>query len=294
MTIDDIRPLAARAGADAVGVARCAEVDADAQRQFAEWIGRGDHAAMRYMTEHSQLRNDPRLLLEGAESIIVMAFSYYSDTLLRGDVAVARYARGADYHNVLRKRLQPIVRALAERYGAESRITVDSAPMRERYWAVRAGLGFVGRNAQLIVPSVGSYCFIATVITTAAIEPTAAYSGEGCGECRRCVNACPGGALRGEIRSVDSRRCLSYLTVEGRHLGDADWPDGVRRPQVVTFGCDVCQDVCPYNNRPRQTSVERFNPMPAVINLTSSQLKSLDREQLLKLLEGSPLRRALK
>lgn len=281
-------------GADAIGVARAGEVEPWAMDCYGQWIAEGNHAAMTYMENYPDVRRDPRLLLPGARSIIMLAYSYYTpDRQPASAPAIALYARGSDYHNVLRRRLSSALKAHKMRFGGDYRICVDSAPLRERYWAVKAGLGFIGRNSQLIVPGVGSYCFLAAVVTTLELPESQPCERQECDGCGRCEAACPGQAIIPGRCAIDARRCVSYLTVEAGRTDDSmrGWPAGVKRGNRL-LGCDVCQVVCPHNKAPRRASLPQFEPREAVMNLTVEGLLAMDQESFDREFAGSPVRRA--
>lgn len=289
----DLGHVARLAGAVAAGVAEARRVDTEAVSNYGRWIADGRHAAMDYMSKHRDVRDDPRLLLEGARSLIVMAFSYYHPERQPAEVPqVAMYAHGADYHNVLRKRLKPVVSYLRDTYGGDYRICIDSAPLRERYWAVEAGIGFIGLNSQLIVPGAGSYCFIATIVTTAAFEPSERNSGE-CDKCGKCIARCPGKAILRGKKSIDARRCLSYLTIEAGRTDDAlcRLPEGVELGDRI-IGCDVCQSVCPHNSGLVPTQIPQFAMRESVRNLTAAQILNMNESEFDSLFAGSAIRRA--
>lgn len=290
----DIALIMRLTGADAAGVAVVAPVDDDAVRRYDSWIAAGNHAAMDYMERYGDVRRDPRLLLPGARSVIMLAYSYFTPGQQPASAPqIALYARGSDYHNILRRRLSAAVRELKMRFGGDYRICIDSAPLRERYWAVKAGLGFIGRNSQLIVPGIGSYCFLAAIVTTLRLPQSPEADRSGCDGCGRCEKACPGRAIIPGRCAIDARRCLSYLTIEAGRTEDATrpWPEGVRRGNRL-LGCDVCQAVCPHNSHPRETSIAQFLPREAVMNLTVRQLQEMDQETFDTLFAGSPVRRA--
>ncbi|MBD5210404.1 MAG: DUF1730 domain-containing protein [Bacteroidales bacterium] len=192
---DAIRDMLAAQGAVASGIAEAAPIpDADFA-PFEAWLADGCHASMTYMENYRDLRRDPRTLLPGARSLIVAAFSYYHADHTEGNLErIAAYAHGDDYHEVLRARLDIVARAIKETWGAETRVCVDTAPLPERYWAVRAGIGFIGRNGMLITPAAGSYIFIATIITTLPLPPSAPSTAT-CLSCNRCLQACPTQAI---------------------------------------------------------------------------------------------------
>lgn len=284
-----IRQLVEDAGACAVGVLGCGAVaEAEAARLHG-WLAQGCHATMDYLARNEHLSLDPRLLLEGAQTIVCAAFAYAPADERDRSPLIADYARGADYHKVLRKRLKPVCRWLeAAVEGSRTRICVDSAPVRERYWAVAAGLGHIGLHGQLIVPGVGSKVFLAEILWTGAVAseayaapPAAAVA---CLQCGVCMQACPAGALRGD-GSVDARRCLSFKTIESREPD----PDLVLPGRV--YGCDICQDVCPENRVPGRPLAD-FRLREPLRTLTRADLAALTPAAYDALTLGTPLRRA--
>jgi epoxyqueuosine reductase len=260
------------AGACAVGFATATTVDDEAELRYSRWIGDCRHASMSYMERYTDVRHDPRLLLDGAATLIVAAFNYTPAHRQRAGVPrIADYALGRDYHEVVRTRLNDVAQQIAANYGGECRVCVDTAPLRERYWATRAGLGFIGLNNLLIIPGIGTRTFIGTIIWTGEVEADEPCTAT-CMRCGACLRACPGKALSGDGSAVDARRCLSYLTIE--HRGDlpADFHTGGR-----LYGCDSCQDVCPYNlQHPIATEIDEFAPSEAVMSLTAEQVESMD------------------
>lgn len=239
----DIRREVFAAGAYACGVVRAMPVTAEAVARYEEWLADGNAGNMDYLGRYGEVRRDPRLLLdgEGARTLIVTLFAYQDNVHpAEGVPYIAHYALGQDYHDVLRRRLKTVIGQLRPRFGGKWRICVDSAPLMERYWAARAGLGVIGDNGCLIVPGVGANFFIATIVTTAQMPTDDPVEGTShCLGCGRCVRACPTGALRGD-GSVDARRCISYLTIESHDGIPADIPTG-----NTLYGCDVCRRACP-------------------------------------------------
>lgn len=234
--------------------------------QLQAWLGQNKHGEMWYMAEHAQLRIDPAVMVSGAQSIICVADRYHTggrDRLPKHSPhgRVARYARGDDYHRVMKKRLFELCDELQERFPDETfRVCVDTAPVLEREFAQRAGIGAVGKNTMLIQQGIGSYLLLGEVITTLALEPTPdADNKDPCGTCTRCIDACPTGAIT--PWSVDATRCISYLTIEHRSTID---PQYHRAMGDWIFGCDICQEVCPHNQptwRSRQHDVhEAYKP----------------------------------
>lgn len=239
----DIRREVFAVGAYACGVVRAMPVTAEAVARYEEWLADGNAGNMDYLGRYGEVRRDPRLLLdgEGARTLIVTLFAYQDNVHpAEGVPYIAHYALGQDYHDVLRRRLRTVIGQLRPRFGGKWRVCVDSAPLMERYWTARAGLGVIGDNGCLIVPGVGANFFIATIVTTAQMPTDDPVEGTShCLGCGRCVRACPTGALRGD-GSVDARRCISYLTIESHDDIPADIPTG-----NTLYGCDVCRRACP-------------------------------------------------
>ena len=223
---------------------------------YRDWLGKGFGASMAYLTEQLPLKGHPEHLLPGAKCVIAVTLNYNQESKhVLGSPRIAKYALGRDYHKVIRGRLRKLAAWLeAEAPGTKCRPCVDSAPIMERDFANLAGLGFFGKNTMLIDPRRGSWFFIGLLLTTAEIEPDHPFEG-GCGSCTKCIEACPTGAivLEDQRWQVDARRCISYLTIE--HSGEID-PDLAKEVGDWTFGCDVCQEVCPFN-QPRENNPER-------------------------------------
>ncbi len=273
-------------GIASYGVARAMPVeDAEVQR-YRRWIAAGHHGAMDYLGRYDEVRSDPRLLLDGARSLVVCAFPYLPSTLRNPSLPhIAAYAYGADYHDVVRARLRDAARDIASKYGGEWRVCVDTAPLRERYWAVKAGVGFIGRNQQLIVPGVGSYVFIGTLVTTLEIGSSNPCT-LSCGDCGACRRVCPGQALTAD-GGMDARRCLSYLTIEYR----GELPAGTRLHNTL-YGCDRCQQVCPHNREALTALLPDFEGAEALLGLTVADVMAMDADGFRAVFGRSAVRRA--
>lgn len=241
-----VRRIAVGIGFDRVGIARAGPV---ARSDYLRtWLDRGRGASMLYLHRYFQQRADPRKLLPDARSIIVAALNYHQPAPERPDDEprgrVARYAWGDDYHGVVRDRLAALIEALRLAIGEpfDARACVDTAPVLEREWAAVAGVGWIGKNTMVLHQDLGSYFFLGEIITTLELAPDAPAT-DRCGSCTRCLEACPTGALPAPYE-MDASRCISYLTIELRE----DIPQGLR-PAIDDwiFGCDTCQEVCPYN-----------------------------------------------
>lgn len=279
-----IRDIALGQGFSAVGVARCHAVSAEAAGRSRRWLDAGMHGCLDYMERYPDLRLDPSTLLEGCRSVVVMAASYYfNECQSDSDARVARYARGDDYHEVLRRLAAPVADFLASK-GYSSRICVDTAPVPERYWAVEAGVGFIGRNGCLIVPGTGSYCFLTLLLTDAPLEPDEPCPGS-CAGCGACLKACPSGALQSD-GLVDCRRCLSCLTIEYRGEFPEDFHTGGR-----VFGCDTCQDVCPHNRQIPESPIQEFRMRDSVRDLTLDRILEMEQPEFSMIFTHSAVKR---
>lgn len=274
-----------------VGVAQAGALDEEGMHLDA-WLAAGRHGQMSWMATTASVRKDPRdpNMLENAKSVIVMAAPYVRRNAYEGPppARIAKYAVGRDYHNVLTKKGRKVARVLQEA-GFIARVAVDSKPVFERAWAERAGVGFVGKNCCLIVPGVGSHAFLACVVTTAPLSPDEPMSRR-CGSCTLCLDACPTRAFSGP-RSLDARKCISYLTIE--HRGAI--PAAHRKALGPwAFGCDVCQDVCPYNQTSGAIdgSLDAFEPGDRWTGVDAAELLQMTEDRFRAWAEGSPVKRA--
>lgn len=281
-------------GASAVGVTTVCEVSDNAEKIRRDWIADGFHADMKYLERYEDVRHNPALLLDGAETLVMAAFSYANPDAVKsmevsGVPTIAEYALGKDYHIEVRRRLEKVACELTSRFGGTTRICVDTAPLRERYWAQQAGLGFVGTNNYLIIPDRGAHFFLGVLLWTGKItdEPDKPCT-LNCGFCGKCVKACPTGALTSEGR-LDARKCLSYLTIECK----GQIPEGVKTGGRI-FGCDVCRRVCPHEpENPATTEIEAFVARPDVLGLTAEDWRVMTRERFNALFADSAVNRAL-
>ncbi|MDE6271218.1 MAG: DUF1730 domain-containing protein [Muribaculaceae bacterium] len=278
---DPIAALCAAAGACRSGVARAAAVDPADMALLAGWLAGGRNGCMDYMERYRELRADPRGLLEGARSIVVCAFACRQQ---HHNPYIADYALGSDYHSVLRMRLEPVAEAISERFGGQTRICVDSAPLRERYWAVKAGVGTTGLNGMLFVPGIGCSVLLAEILCTAELPATQPLDEKMCNGCGACVRACPVHALDGQS-GVDGRRCLSCLTLEWR----GELPEGTRLHGRLA-GCDTCTRVCPANKGDAQVLPE-LQPRPEILALTPEEAATMGRGAFGRIFNGTALMR---
>lgn len=266
------------------GVAVAEEVDGGVMAAYGRWISAGMHGGMTYLEKYGDIRANPSLLLPGARSVVSCAFNYWWGKCTESPLQWASYALGDDYHDVVRSRLQGVADWIRAEFGAECRVCVDTAPIPERYWAVRSGIGFIGLNRQLIIPGAGSRFLLGEIVTTLELSPDAPCT-LACGECRRCLHACPGGALADD--GQDARRCLSYLTIEHR----GEFPDDTRLGRHV-YGCDVCQDVCPHNLNAPISEIEEFRPRAAIVGLDTDSILAMRQEDFSGIFRKSAIKRA--
>ncbi|MCG8455396.1 MAG: tRNA epoxyqueuosine(34) reductase QueG [Holophagales bacterium] len=285
-----LRTWALEAGFTRAGVAR---LEPSAQgRHLRRWVERGDHAGMDWIARRLEVREDPSRLLPGARSALCVALQYHplaGEAEVEGDLwpRVARYARGRDYHDLMGKALKALARRIEEAFpGATTRPYVDTGPILERELAARAGLGVQGKNTNLLHRRWGSYFLLAELLTSLELEPDEPLA-DLCGRCTRCLDHCPTGALPEPYR-LDSRRCISYWTIEHRGA----FPEEVR-PLIGewVFGCDICQEVCPYNYKARPGDHARLRLPPERRELDLAGLLALDREAYVARFVRSPMKR---
>lgn len=283
-----VKAEAARLGFCACGLAPAAPVGGAHAAYVRRWLAAGCQGAMDYLARRVELRLDPRLLVPGARTVVAVALPYAPVAALRPDgYALARYALGRDYHDVVRERLRRLMAALGLHEEADGRPFCDTAPVDERYWAVRCGLGWTGRNRQLIVPGHGSYVFLGELVLRRPADAYDSPLAPRCGDCRRCLDACPTGALAAD--GLDARRCLSYLTIEQR--GPLPAGTGARMGRCI-YGCDRCAEACPWNARVAASADPAFQPSSALLAMTSADWHDLSPEQYRALFRGSAVRRA--
>ncbi|MGN6438713.1 MAG: tRNA epoxyqueuosine(34) reductase QueG [Agriterribacter sp.] len=285
-----IKNKATELGFDYCGVARAVPLDDDARRLEA-WLNKGYNGSMKYMENYFDLRVNPLKLVPGAKSVITLLLNYYPAAMPATEgPKVSAYALGDDYHEVIKKKLNLLLQTITEEIGeVNGRGFVDSAPVLERSWAQRSGLGWIGKNGNLINKQSGSFFFIATLITDLELAYDDPVAKDFCGTCTKCIDACPTNAI-GDNRVVDGSKCISYYTIE---LKDMLIPDNVKgRFDNWMFGCDTCQDVCPWNRFSKPTQEAAFTAYPELLNFTTRDWEELTEESFKKIFKHSPLKRA--
>lgn len=287
-----IKAESERLGFYACGVAEARPVSAEHTAFFSDWIQRGGHAGMKYLEGHADKRFDPTQLVEGCRSIVSVALNYYPAELIPEDQPqIAWYAYGQDYHDVMRKKLQELFEAIRRAHPdvpLSGRCFCDTAPVLERYWAWQCGLGWLGRNKQLIIPQAGSTFFLGEVFLTCESDAYDSPMQSKCGSCTRCINHCPVHALS-EERGLDARRCLSYLTIENRGEIPAE---AAEKMSPCFYGCDRCQQACPHMRYASPTAEPAFAPKAELLRMTSADWQNLTEESYQRLFKGSAVKRA--
>lgn len=285
-----IRDAAQQLGFDYCGFSKAQFLEEDARR-LESWLHRGMHGSMDYMMNHFDKRVNPTLLVPGAQSVITFLMNYFPEQQQDDDAPkISKYAYGTDYHLVIREKLNHLLQQIRLHIGAvEGRGFVDSAPVLERSWAVRSGLGWIGKNGNLLTKKSGSFFFIATLITDLEVEPDAAFSTDHCGTCTKCIDACPTEAILPD-KVIDGSKCISYFTIE---LKETVIPESYRGQfQDWMFGCDVCQDVCPWNRFAIPHHEPAFTPIPEILHFTPADWQDLEEDTFREIFRHSPLKRA--
>jgi len=254
-----------------------------------DWLKHQYHGEMQYMERNFDKRLDPRLLVPGAKTVISLLYNYFPEKRQQSGVPlISKYAYGEDYHVVVKDKLHQLWNKMEQEWGhIEGRIFVDSAPVLERAWAIKAGLGWQGKNGNLIQKKVGSFFFLAELIVDIEIAEEIPVT-DHCGSCTKCIEACPTDAIVAP-QVVDGSRCISYFTIELKNAIDETWK-GQWKDWV--FGCDICQDVCPWNRFSTPTKESRFDYRPEILDKSWEDWKQTSEEEFKKLTNGSPLSRA--
>lgn len=283
-----IKSVANELGFTFCGIAKAESLESERQK-LETWLQRGYHGEMKYMENHFEKRLDPSKLVPGAKSVVCLLYNYFptEEGVKEGELKISKYAYGEDYHIVIKDKLKILVERIREAIGdVNGRCFVDSAPVMERQWAARAGLGWIGKNALLINRQRGSFFFLSEMIIDVELEYDSPI-GDYCGTCTACIDACPTEAiLDGGV--VDASRCISYFTIELKN----EIPDVMKdKFDNWIFGCDICQDVCPWNRFSKPHQESRFSPSTEMQNLTASDWIEMTEETFNKIFKDSPLQR---
>lgn len=285
-----VKETASKLGFDFYGIANAGFLNEDARR-LETWLHKGMHGSMEYMQKHFDLRTDPTKLVPGAKSVITLLINYYPSQIQNPDSPkVSKYAYGKDYHEIIREKLNQFFLILKEKIGdIHGRGFVDSAPVLERAWAQKSGLGWIGKNGNLINKKQGSFFFIASLITDLQLLPDDVGIKDYCGTCTKCIDECPTEAILPN-KVVDGSKCISYFTIE---LKDALIPEKMKgKFDNWLFGCDVCQDVCPWNSFAKPTVDNKFEPIAEILEFTTADWKEMTEEKFKIVFSKSPLKRS--
>ncbi len=285
-----IKQLAINAGFDDCGISKALELTSEAEK-LKSWLTNGFQADMFYMQNHFEKRVDPTKLIEGAKSVIVVLLNYFPKDypFEHKKYKIARYALGKDYHSVVKEKLQNLLKEINVNIGTvNGRAFVDSAPVMERALAREAGLGWIGKNSLLLHKKLGSYVFIGELIVDIELEYDPPQLNEYCGTCTKCIDACPTHAIVAD-KVVDSNKCISYQTIENR----GDIPSKIQNNlNGWIFGCDICQQVCPFNKKSVPHKTEEFKPTKEFLNLNDNDFDNLSEEVYQKAFQKSAVKRA--
>ena len=283
-----VKDIANKLGFDFCGISKAGKLEDEANR-LENWLNKGYHGKMKWMEGHFDKRVDPTQLVPGAKSVISLLFNYYpEENFDKHHLKISKYAYGQDYHYVIKHKLKTFVNHIEEHIGAvEGRVFIDSAPVLDRAWAAKSGLGWVGKNSMLITKSKGSFYFIAELILDIdllADSPTTDH----CGTCTACIDACPTEAIV-QDKIIDSTKCISYLTIELKE----EIPSSFKgQMEGWVFGCDICQDVCPWNKFAHQHNVPEFNPNKDFGSAAQSEWQELTEEVFKRVFKKSAVKRA--
>lgn len=270
------------------GISKSGFLEEDA-KALESYLKKGFHGKMQYMENYFDKRVDTRLLVEGSKSVISLSYNYYPSEELPtlDNFKISKYAYGEDYHPIIKGILSQMVQELQEEIGEFSfRVFVDSAPVLERSWARKSGIGWVGKNANLITKQKGSFFFLAEIICDLDLEYDSPI-GDYCGSCTRCIEACPTDAIV-EPSVIDGSKCISYATIELKESIPESFKDSM---EDWMFGCDICQDVCPWNRFSLPHSESRFEPNPALAQFSKAEWKELTQELFSEVFRKSPVKR---
>ncbi len=285
-----VKQTAAQLGFDYCGIAKAEKLN-DEARRLESWLNKGFNGSMSYMNNYFDLRIDPSKLVPGAKSVITLLLNYFPAEQQKAEVLrISKYAYGKDYHEVIREKLKSFLQTLQQNIGEiNGRGFTDSAPVLERSWAVKSGLGWVGKNGNLITKNQGSFFFIATLITDLELEPDDPFAKDYCGTCTKCIDSCPTEAILPN-KVIDGSKCISYFTIE---LKDMLIPNEMKgKFENNLFGCDICQDVCPWNRFSKPNTETEFTPLNEVLYFSKNDWEELTEESFKIIFKKSPLKRS--
>ncbi len=282
-----IKSEAQRLGFLSCGISKSCFLEADAPR-LEKWLNQNQHGQMSYMENHFDKRLNPNLLVDDAKSVVSLLLNYYpSETQIEDTYKISKYAYGQDYHFVIKEKLKELLHSIQDNIGEVSgRAFVDSAPVLDKAWAAKSGLGWIGKNSNLITKTIGSFYFIAELIIDLELDYDYATT-DHCGSCTACLDACPTEAIVAPY-VVDGSKCISYFTIE---LKDNLPQEMKGKFNDWAFGCDVCQDVCPWNRFSKSHSEPVFNPNPELLSMTKKDWEEITKETFETVFKNSAVKR---
>ncbi len=285
-----IKSMASELGFEFCGIAKAVQLDEDAKR-LEKWLQKGMHGTMDYMQNNFDLRINPTKLVPNAKSVITLLLNYFPEEKQKNESPkIAKYAFGNDYHDTIKNKLHHFFFKIKEKIGdINGRGFVDSAPVLERSWAQQSGLGWIGKNGNLIHKKQGSFFFIASLIVDIELQYDDPFIKDYCGSCTKCIDNCPTEAILPE-KVIDGSKCISYFTIE---LKEALIPDKMKgKFDDWLFGCDICQDVCPWNRFSKYTKEETFKPIPEILNFNENDWNDLTEEKFKIIFKSSAIKRS--
>jgi epoxyqueuosine reductase len=272
------------------GISKAGFLEEEAPR-LENWLKKNMHGEMQYMENHFDKRLDPRLLVDGAKSVISLGINYYTDNQQTDPTApkISKYAYGMDYHTVIKDKLRILLQIINEKIGeVGGRVFVDSAPVLDKAWAKKSGMGWIGKNTNLLNKKAGSFFFLAELIIDLELEYDIAPTADHCGTCTNCIDACPTDAIVGPY-IVDGSRCISYLTIELKNEIPVEFKG---KMDNWMFGCDICQDVCPWNRFSVLNTEPAFTPHPDLLHLQAADWQDITQDVFQKVFKNSAVKRA--
>ncbi len=283
-----IKTEAIRLGFSSCGIAKAEFLEEEASR-LEQWLKNDLHGKMSYMENHFDKRLDPTKLVPGAKSVISLQYNYYPDKSQNPDsYKIAKYAYGEDYHHIIKDKLYELLNFIIENIGEiDARVFTDSAPILERVWAKKSGLGWVGKHSLLITKQKGSFFFLAEIILDLELDYDNEFKTDHCGSCTKCIDACPTEAILPNS-TIDGSKCISYLTIELRD----EIPNAFKgKMDDWIFGCDICQDVCPWNRFSTHHQEPKFNPHPDLLQMEKKDWEEITEEVFQKIFKKSAVKR---
>ncbi len=284
-----LKQMALDQGFDACGISKI-EALTNEREYLEKWLAKGFHGDMGYMERNIEKRTDPSVLVEGAQSVISVLLNYYPEKQLaeNSHYKISKYAYGTDYHYVIKEKLQHLMDYIEQEFpGTPMRMFTDSAPVLDKSWAIRSGLGWMGKHSLLINKEMGSFFFIGEIIVGLDLQADAPYDKDYCGTCTKCIDACPTDAIT-EPYVLDAKKCISFLTIEAKQDVPVEFKDQLNN---WIFGCDICQDVCPWNSKAKPTSESAFRLSDDLLLMKKEDWEQMDKLKFNQLFKNSPIKR---